>query len=336
MSKRGYFNGGVFPFFGVLLLALVVTAPVCAQECFPDNAVLEQAELWIYADAVELGAGHVYVHQISSDWDEMTVTWSSFGNSFVVASVADGDVVDGAMWYTYDVTSLVMGWWNGDYPNYGLLLRSDEGVPFLAKYVNRESAAMLPAMLMVTYSVDGIVQEPVWLTVIADTHINEYFPWLNLGGDEQLRVGWLNDYRKYALLRFDYCFEEVPPNGSGTGTPGYWKNHPDAWPVDEILAGCMVYTKAEAIELLDQPEKGDKTFSMFRALVAAKLNVLNGSESSCIVDYIDMADVWLATYGSLCGNDKVKAKSPAWEMGEPIAWMLDDYNNGLLCASYGD
>src|SRR6185295_7670920 len=32
----------------------------------------------------------------------------------------------------------------------------------------------------------------------------------------------------------------------GTGTPGYWKNHPAAWPVASITVGGITYTKAQA------------------------------------------------------------------------------------------
>src|SRR6185503_10780085 len=36
----------------------------------------------------------------------------------------------------------------------------------------------------------------------------------------------------------------------GTGTPGYWKNHANAWPVQEIPVGGIIYTKAQAIAWL--------------------------------------------------------------------------------------
>ena len=37
--------------------------------------------------------------------------------------------------------------------------------------------------------------------------------------------------------------EEPPP---GTGTPGFWKNHPEAWPVSTITVGGVEYTLDEA------------------------------------------------------------------------------------------
>ena len=29
----------------------------------------------------------------------------------------------------------------------------------------------------------------------------------------------------------------------GTGTPGFWKNHPEAWPVSSVTVGGVTYTK---------------------------------------------------------------------------------------------
>jgi hypothetical protein len=120
----------------------------------------------------------------------------------------------------------------------------------------------------------------------------------------------------------------APP---GTGTPGYWKNHPEAWPVEVITIGGVDYTKGEAIENMQTPEKGDKTYTIFRALVSAKLNVLIGNDDSCIADTISEADVWMETYGPV--GSGIRANSDAWKYGEPLYEEMDDYNNGkLLCA----
>ena len=118
----------------------------------------------------------------------------------------------------------------------------------------------------------------------------------------------------------------------GTGTPGYWKNHPDAWPVDEITIGGETYTKGEAIKWMKQPDKKDKTITMFRALVCAKLNGLIGNDDSCVADTIDEADTWMATNGPVGSGVKAGGKDSPWRDGEPLYLMLDDYNNGLLCA----
>lgn len=120
----------------------------------------------------------------------------------------------------------------------------------------------------------------------------------------------------------------------GTGTPGYWKTHPDAWPVEEITVGGVTYLKDEAIAYMWMPRKGDETFTMFSALVAAKLNVLVGNDAPCIEDTIAAADDWMADYGPV--GSGVKGNSDAWQEGEPLYFDLDDYNNGLLCAPSRD
>ena len=124
-----------------------------------------------------------------------------------------------------------------------------------------------------------------------------------------------------------------PEDSPGTGTPGYWMNHPEAWPVEVITIGGTPYTKADAIDLMKAPVKKDKTFTMFPALVAAKLNVLIGNEDSCVAGTIAAADAWMSDHAVGSG---VKGSSEAWKIGEPLYWTLDAYNNGLLCAPSRD
>lgn len=130
-------------------------------------------------------------------------------------------------------------------------------------------------------------------------------------------------------------FYNSPAETVGTGTPGYWMNHPDAWPMDEITVGGTTYSKSEAIMYMKMPDRGDKTFTMFRALVAAKLNAANGADTSCISSVISDADSWMTSWGPV-GSD-VRANSNAWQMdGEDLYETLDDYNNGELCAPSRD
>jgi hypothetical protein len=129
---------------------------------------------------------------------------------------------------------------------------------------------------------------------------------------------------------------EPPPPAPGTGTPGYWKNHPDAWPMEEITIGGVVYTKDEAIQIMQEPEKGDKTKTLFRALVAAKLNVAIDNDDSCVADTIVAADEWMAAYGPAGSGVKGGGKDSPWRDGEPLYEVLDAYNNGELCAPSRD
>ena len=128
----------------------------------------------------------------------------------------------------------------------------------------------------------------------------------------------------------DFGYRNAPTN-PGTGTIGYWKNHSEAWPVQTITVGGVTYTKAQAISLMATPGKGDKTYDLYKQLVAAKLNVIIGNESSCIEATIAAADAWLAANPVGSG---VKSSSEAWADGGPLHKRLDDYNNGRLCAPH--
>jgi hypothetical protein len=128
-------------------------------------------------------------------------------------------------------------------------------------------------------------------------------------------------------------FIEVPcPVGPGTGTPGYWKNHPNAWPVQIIRIGGINYTKAQAIKFM-QSGDGDKTLTLFRALVCAKLNVLVGNDGSCVATTITAADLWMSQY-PVGSRVKAGGATSPWRTGEPLYLKLDQYNNGLLCAPH--
>jgi len=133
----------------------------------------------------------------------------------------------------------------------------------------------------------------------------------------------------------DTLIEVIPggdEGGPGTGTPGYWKNHPEAWPVDSITIGEDTYTKEQAIALISMPD-GDKSYTLFRAYVSAYLNVQIGNDSSCVASTLVSAYDWLNIYEP---GSKVKASSDAWKLGEPLYLLLDNYNNGLLCAPHRD
>lgn len=134
---------------------------------------------------------------------------------------------------------------------------------------------------------------------------------------------------------------------SGTGTPGFWKNHSEVWPIlDGLLVGdwnhnwtcdtgetCLSLSEEEAMAALSNPPKGDMTWNLGRALVAAWLNVSAGNDSSCIADVIDSSVAWLTAHPMGTG---VSGGDDAWGVASEWAKILDDYNNGLLCAEHRD
>ena len=135
----------------------------------------------------------------------------------------------------------------------------------------------------------------------------------------------------------------------GTGTPGYWKNHADVWPMinesiyigdwnhnwqcDQESETCLELSREEALAALSTPPKGDMTWNLARALVAAWLNVSSGNDASCIATTIDQATAWLGEHG-LGGG--VAGRDAAWAEAAEWAAELDEYNNGFLCAEHRD
>lgn len=104
---------------------------------------------------------------------------------------------------------------------------------------------------------------------------------------------------------------------------GFWKNHPEDWPVDEISLGGVVYSQEAAIAILDTPAKGDATYVLAQQLIVAKLNVASGGDGSAINETIQAADVWITTHP--LGSDPDKE---AREEGIELAELLESYNVG--------
>jgi hypothetical protein len=127
----------------------------------------------------------------------------------------------------------------------------------------------------------------------------------------------------------NFGFTATPVAQPGTGTPGYWKNHPEAWPVGPITVGGVSYTAATAIPWLSKTGK-DKTVTMFQSLVSAILNVMIGNDN-CVGTAIANGNAWLTTYPV---GSNVAGGSAAWVVGDPIHITLDAYDNGLLCAPH--
>ena len=116
-----------------------------------------------------------------------------------------------------------------------------------------------------------------------------------------------------------------------TRTPGYWKQDHKPWPVDEVTICAITYTREEADAFLEMSVENDKTITMFKALVAAKLNVLTGTSDECIADIIAAADQWMCDYGPVGIGVAAGTDDSPWRSGEALYMELDKYNNGLLC-----
>jgi hypothetical protein len=125
------------------------------------------------------------------------------------------------------------------------------------------------------------------------------------------------------------------PTPTPTGTPvgcvfgqGFWKNHPNQWPVTQLQLGNVTYNQQQLLLILHQPVVGNGLVLLAHQLIAAKLNIANGADGSCIQDTIAAAD---ALIGDLVvppvGNGFLAPRDVS-----ALADTLDQYNEGELCA----
>ena len=79
----------------------------------------------------------------------------------------------------------------------------------------------------------------------------------------------------------------------------FWKNHPSAWPVATLTLGSQTYTQSELLTLLRLPtaQKGaNASLILAHHLIAAKLNIANGSDPTPIGTAVADADRLLAPF----------------------------------------
>ncbi len=107
---------------------------------------------------------------------------------------------------------------------------------------------------------------------------------------------------------------------------GYWKNHPNSWPVNTLTVGGRSYSINELIKILEtHPKKGDATYILAHQLIAAKLNVAIGCPPPIVngTNLIEKADELLREY-PLGSRPSKNVKTAMTTLAE----KLDDYNNG--------
>ena len=109
-----------------------------------------------------------------------------------------------------------------------------------------------------------------------------------------------------------------------TLTQGYWKNHEEAWPVDSLELGAVSYSRAQALDVLHTPVKGNGLVALAHQLIAAKLNVAAGADAATIAATIADADGLIGNLVSpSVGDGHLATKDTSDLVG-----ALDDFNTG--------
>ncbi len=215
------------------VLTTMTVGPASAQSCIPAGSTIDSALFSIYVNYNPFTPPTVSIHRITDQWTESEVTWNNFGGSYDGA-VQGSFVADGIGWRSADVTSLVQQWIEGVYPNYGLLL--EQGQTHYTIYWSSEYGTVeLRPKLEICYTT--LAGDSNCLTIqrpgadtggVADAYIWEHPDYTNhnTGSSTMLFTGLVGDYEKQSLIRFDFEICEQPGEGC---TPGFWKNHLDAW-----------------------------------------------------------------------------------------------------------
>ena len=125
----------------------------------------------------------------------------------------------------------------------------------------------------------------------------------------------------------------VTPTPSGTPGicvrgQGYWKNHPDQWPVTELQLGNVTYTQEQLLDILHEPVRGNGLLILAHQLIAAKLNIAAGADPSCIQETIAAAD---ALIGDLVIPPVGDGYLAPRDVGG-LAGILGQFNEGGMCA----
>lgn len=126
-------------------------------------------------------------------------------------------------------------------------------------------------------------------------------------------------------------------------TPGYWKNHIEAWPVASLSIGGTSYSSQCLLGMLDGQVSGDIRLPLLHHLIATKLNLLAGSDprvvthspaaGATVLQTVTAADAFLSGTAIQCGSSSLSGSAPkgaSKASAEAIKDALDAYNNNSL------
>ncbi len=80
-----------------------------------------------------------------------------------------------------------------------------------------------------------------------------------------------------------------------THTQAYWKNNPDAWPVQNVMLGAINYTHAQLLQIFNQPAAGNGLVALAHQSITAKLNIASGADPSAIQSSVTSAGALIGT-----------------------------------------
>jgi len=119
----------------------------------------------------------------------------------------------------------------------------------------------------------------------------------------------------------------TPPSGCVLGQ-GYWKNHPERWPVTQLQLGNVTYNQQQLLSILKDSARTNGLVFLAHQEIAAKLNIANGADGSCIAQTLAAAD-------ALIGDLVIPPVGDGFLSLHDVAGYvsaLSRYNGGFLCS----
>jgi hypothetical protein len=114
-------------------------------------------------------------------------------------------------------------------------------------------------------------------------------------------------------------------------TQGYWKNHPNAWPVQTLTIGGVTLTETQLLSIFDTPVRGNAAIDLLHQLIAAMLNQAHGAYlSPSALQTITAANTALQGLITVNANQSVTVGFSSSAVLTQESSTLDKYNEGLL------
>jgi hypothetical protein len=124
-----------------------------------------------------------------------------------------------------------------------------------------------------------------------------------------------------------------------TLTQGYWKTHPEDWPVDSLVIGGVTYSSFQLMVLLWSPVNKDASISLAHQLAAALFNLADGASASpSVTAAVAAAQAWMADNRDGDGSlpYSVHPKTTAGAQAVSLASTLASFNEGTAGTMHCD
>jgi len=170
----------------------------------PADAVIDSARFYVHVSQTDIQT--VMVHEIGQAWDELEVTYNSFGAAHTLTPFANVPV-ENTGWYSVDVGTQVQGWFDSTLVNYGFFLQPVETDTASTLVDSREADGNHPILEVCYTTWEGSHCDT--LEAVADAYIFSGSPDMNAGDAVSLVVGRETgpDSVYQALIQFEFPVE---------------------------------------------------------------------------------------------------------------------------------